>query len=97
MGSWIPHLYQCITIIVQAMLAQYQIKIFDQLIVYASINHVELNYMIMEHEALAMVYVLHKVLGLKLLWLFWKPSEKGFLVHMEIWSSKKDVKAKKHL
>jgi hypothetical protein len=45
------------------MLPHNQIKIFDQLIVYASqiINHVEFNYMIMEHEALTMVCVLHKV------------------------------------
>ncbi len=45
------------------MLAHNQIKRFDQLIVYSSqiINHVELNYMTMEHEALTMVYALHKV------------------------------------
>lgn len=80
------------------MLAHNQIKRFDQVIVYASqiINHVELNYMTMEHEALAMVYALHKVLGLKLLWLFESQMKRVFwftwkLDHLKRCKSKKNI------
>jgi hypothetical protein len=49
-------------LVIGAMLAQNQIRKHVQLVVYASrlLNNVERNYSTTKHEALAMVFALHK-------------------------------------